>query len=187
MLCRVNMCERPCQAIALRLRDCDSLGNSYSIWIIVYSTILFRAPQCTLSARGDLTSFLSVVVAHSKVAGTLAPVSPTAQEISLRSDLTRSKYPITVMHSINPRTTRTVTFFTIAGASQTAASSSRTDVMLSEPLEQRMINAFKMDSVRQVGFGVGDKLVDGIGNIVYLKWIRAALKVGVAQHMKAAF
>ena len=91
------------------------------------------------------------------------------------------------MHSINPRTTRTVTFFTIAGASQTAASSSRTDVMLSEPLEQRMINAFKMDSVRQVGFWIGDKLVDGIGNIVYLEWIRAALKIGVAKHAKAAF
>ena len=40
-----------------------------------------------------------------------------------------------------------------------------------------MINAFKMDSVRQVGFGVGDKLIDGVGDVVYLEWIRAVLKI----------
>ena len=83
--------------------------------------------------------------------------------------------------------------FGIPSSSQSSGLTRRQTVSTSfervvkSPSEQKMINAFKMVSVRQVGFWIGDKLVDGIGNIVYLKWIRAALKVGVAQHMKAAF
>ena len=42
-------------------------------------------------------------------------------------------------------------------------------------------------SIRQIYFGIRDKFVDGIGNIVYLEWIRAALKIGIAKHAKAAF
>ena len=43
------------------------------------------------------------------------------------------------------------------------------------PLGQRTICAFTTNSVRQVGFGIGDKLVNGVGDVICQHWIPTSI------------